>query len=109
MREFETEDFVAGMGPAIRVQKEKSQNEVKEAPKKMDSTMVEDGVDMSKIRHWTMASSDDYPAYLYQIGRRLTTFARLVVQFASTLHRDFDVPVEIKVKSCFFILILSYF
>uniref|UniRef100_A0AC34GTZ4 TATA box-binding protein-associated factor RNA polymerase I subunit B n=1 Tax=Panagrolaimus sp. ES5 TaxID=591445 RepID=A0AC34GTZ4_9BILA len=108
LRETESDQFGAAMGSLIRVASQRTGGAGEGKSKKKKTTkFMEDGFDMGKIRHWTMSSTDDYPQYLFQIGRRLTTFPRLVVQFASVLHRDFDVPLEVKKISLY--LVQKYF
>uniref|UniRef100_A0A7E4VEG8 TATA box-binding protein-associated factor RNA polymerase I subunit B n=1 Tax=Panagrellus redivivus TaxID=6233 RepID=A0A7E4VEG8_PANRE len=61
---------------------------------KANSRFMENGRNMAPIKHWTL-NDEDYPRYLRQTGRRLTTFARLLVQFCNRLHHNFGVPKSI--------------
>ena len=99
MIEVDTDQFGAALGQRIRIKDPSKKDEDQEPRPKKGAEFIENGVDMGRIRHWTASSLDDYPKYLYQKGRRLTTFTRLVCQFATTLHRDFDVPYEVKVRN----------
>uniref|UniRef100_A0A914Z4S0 TATA box-binding protein-associated factor RNA polymerase I subunit B n=1 Tax=Panagrolaimus superbus TaxID=310955 RepID=A0A914Z4S0_9BILA len=109
LRETESDQVGAAIGSLIRVasQRTAGAGTGDANSKKKTAKFIENGFDMAKIRHWTMSNTDDYPQYLFQIGRRLTTFPRLVVQFAAVLHRDFDVPIEVKKIS--FHLVQKYF
>lgn len=96
LREFDDEMLV---NVRAKVSDPKTKKPKKKREKKKHEKFFEDGFDIEAIRHWTSNVSNDYPIYIRQTGRRVTTFARVVALWTETMITDFDVPESIRV--CF--------
>ena len=96
MREFDDEMLI---NVRAKVSDPKTKKPRKKREKKKHEKFFEDGFDIEAIRHWTSNVSNDYPIYIRQTGRRVTTFARVVALWTETMITDFDVPESIRV--CF--------